>query len=266
MREDEKNPFGNERIYVCSKTRTGGYMAKKEGKRKKMWLLVFFLFMKIGLFTFGGGYAMIGLIRRELIDRRKWITPEEFTDMIAVSESTPGPLAINSATYVGYKVGGFLGALFATIGVVIPSFVIIFVISLFLERFLQIRVVAAAFQGIQVAVAFLILSAGIKLFRELRKNRLTVALAILVFCAMIVLDALSLSFSSIWFILIGAGIGLAFYIGARIKRCRERTARASDEQSLPSVQENMPQTEDPSKRAEEDSSKRAEEDKDEEVR
>ena len=233
-------------------------MAKKEGKRKKMWLLVFFLFMKIGLFTFGGGYAMIGLIRRELIDRRKWITPEEFTDMIAVSESTPGPLAINSATYVGYKVGGFLGALFATIGVVIPSFVIIFVISLFLERFLQIRVVAAAFQGIQVAVAFLILSAGIKLFRELRKNRLTVALAILVFCAMIVLDALSLSFSSIWFILIGAGIGLAFYIGARIKRCRERTARASDEQSLPSVQENMPQTE--------DSSKRAEEDKDEEVR
>lgn len=241
-------------------------MAKKEGKRKKMWLLVFFLFMKIGLFTFGGGYAMIGLIRRELIDRRKWITPEEFTDMIAVSESTPGPLAINSATYVGYKVGGFLGALFATIGVVIPSFVIIFVISLFLERFLQIRVVAAAFQGIQVAVAFLILSAGIKLFRELRKNRLTVALAILVFCAMIVLDALSLSFSSIWFILIGAGIGLAFYIGARIKRCRERTARAADEQSLPSVQENMPQTEDSSKRAEEDSSKIAEEDKDEEVR
>lgn len=241
-------------------------MTKKEGKSKKMWLLVFFLFMKIGLFTFGGGYAMIGLIRRELIDRRKWITPEEFTDMIAVSESTPGPLAINSATYVGYKVGGFLGALFATIGVVIPSFVIIFVISLFLERFLQIRVVAAAFQGIQVAVAFLILSAGIKLFRELRKNRLTVALAILVFCAMIVLDALSLSFSSIWFILIGAGIGLAFYIGARIKRCRERTARAADEQSLPSVQENMPQTEDPSKRAEEDSSKRAEEDKDEEVR
>lgn len=241
-------------------------MAKKEGKRKKMWLLVFFLFMKIGLFTFGGGYAMIGLIRREFIDRRKWITPEEFTDMIAVSESTPGPLAINSATYVGYKVGGFLGALFATIGVVIPSFVIIFVISLFLERFLQIRVVAAAFQGIQVAVAFLILSAGIKLFRELRKNRLTVALAILVFCAMIVLDALSLSFSSIWFIVIGAGIGLAFFIGARIKRCRERTARAADEQSLPSVQENMPQTEDPSKRAEEDSSKRAEEDKDEEVR
>ena len=241
-------------------------MAKKEGKRKKMWLLVFFLFMKIGLFTFGGGYAMIGLIRRELIDRRKWITPEEFTDMIAVSESTPGPLAINSATYVGYKVGGFLGALFATIGVVIPCVVIIFVIWLFLERFLQMRVVAAAFQGIQVAVAFLILSAGIKLFRELRKNRLTVALAILVFCAMIVLDALSLSFSSIWFILIGAGIGLAFYIGARIKRCRERTARASDEQRLPSVQENMPQTEDLSKRAEEDSSKRAEEDKDEEVR
>ena len=107
-------------------------MEKKEEKNKKIWLRVFFLFMKIGLFTFGGGYAMIGLIRREIIDRRKWITPEEFTDMIAVSESTPGPLAINSATYVGYKVGGFLGALFATIGVVIPSFVIILLCYYFL--------------------------------------------------------------------------------------------------------------------------------------
>ena len=197
-------------------------MPEKENKSKKIWLLLFLLFMKIGLFTFGGGYAMIGLIRREFIDRRKWITSEEFTDMIAVSESTPGPLAINSATYVGYKVGGFFGALFATVGVVIPSFVIIFVISLFLERFLEIKVVAAAFQGIQVAVAFLILSVGVKLFRELHKNRLTVAVAVIVFCVMIALDALSLSFSSIWFILIGAGVGLAFYVGARIKGCRGR--------------------------------------------
>lgn len=198
-------------------------MAEPKKERKaKIRVLLFFLFMKIGLFTFGGGYAMIGLIRREFIDRRKWITPEEFTDMIAVSESTPGPLAINSATYVGYKIGGFLGALISTIGVVIPSFAIIYVISLFLQQFLELKLVAAAFKGIQVAVAFLILTAGLKLFKEMVKNRLTVAIAILVFAVMICLDVFSLSFSSIWMILIGAGIGLAFYLAARIKTCRQR--------------------------------------------
>ena len=120
---------------------------------------------------------MIGLIRREFIEKRKWIEPEEFTDMIAISESTPGPLAINSATYVGYKIGGFFGALLSTIGVVIPSFAIIYVISLFLQQFLDLKVVAAAFRGVQVAVAVLILSAGLKLFKEMARNRLTVEIA-----------------------------------------------------------------------------------------
>lgn len=114
---------------------------------------------------------MIGLIRREFIEKRKWIEPEEFTDMIAISESTPGPLAINSATYVGYKIGGFFGALLSTIGVVIPSFAIIYVISLFLQQFLDLKVVAAAFRGVQVAVAVLILSAGLKLFKEMARRR-----------------------------------------------------------------------------------------------
>lgn len=194
--------------------------------RKKYILLLFLLFMKIGLFTFGGGYAMISLIRREFIDRRKWVTAPEFTDMIAISESTPGPLAINSATYVGFKVGGFWGALAATVGVVIPSFVIIYLISLFFEQFLALAVVAAAFKGIQVAVAFLILSAGIKMFREMEKKPLTVAMALLVFAVMLLLDILALSFSSVYMILIGAGVGLFAYLLVRIREQKKRAVRA----------------------------------------
>lgn len=187
--------------------------------------LLFLLFLKIGLFTFGGGYAMISLIRGEFIEKRKWITSEEFTDMIAISESTPGPLAINSATYVGYKLEGFWGALCATVGVVIPSFVIIFVISLFLEQFLEFRLVAAAFKGIQVAVAFLILTAGVKMFREMDKNPVTLTIAVLTFGALLTLDILSLSFSSVWMILIGAGIGLVAYAAMRIREHRRRDER-----------------------------------------
>lgn len=202
---------------------------EKSGKRQKLKniLLLFALFLKIGLFTFGGGYAMISLIRREFIEKRKWISAPEFTDMIAISESTPGPLAINSATYVGYKIGGFWGALAATVGVVIPSFVIIYIISLFLEQFLRLSVVAAAFKGIQVAVAVLILSAGIKMFREMEKKPVTVVMAALVFITMILLDVFALSFSSIWLILIGAGIGLAAYFAGRIKGHKKRAQASS---------------------------------------
>ena len=206
-------------------------MGNGEGKEKaKNIFRLFFLFLKIGLFTFGGGYAMIGLIRREFIEKRKWVEPEEFTDMIAISESTPGPLAINSATYVGYKIGGFFGALLSTIGVVIPSFAIIYVISLFLQQFLDLKVVAAAFRGVQVAVAVLILSAGLKLFKEMARNRLTVAIALIVFAVMIVLDVLSLSFSSIWMILMGAAVGLGFYMVLRLKDWKkERSGRREED-------------------------------------
>ena len=205
---------------------------KKESEKKRARIrdvgLLFVLFLKIGLFTFGGGYAMISLIRREFIEKRKWVTAPEFTDMIAVSESTPGPLAINSATYVGYKIAGFWGSLVATVGVVIPSFTIIYVISLFLEQFLELALVAAAFKGIQVAVAVLILSAGIKMFREMEKKPVTVAMAVLVFAAMLCLDIFALSFSSVYMILIGAGVGLAFYVGARVKKNRAAALSVRD--------------------------------------
>ena len=224
-------------------------MKKREGEKKsgvKDLLLLFLLFMKIGLFTFGGGYAMISLIRREFIEKRKWITAPEFTDMIAISESTPGPLAINSATYVGYKIGGFWGALVSTVGVVIPSFVIIYVISLFLEQFLELTVVAAAFKGIQVAVAVLILTAGIKMFREMEKKPVTVAMAALVFIVMILLDVFALSFSSVWLILIGAGVGLAAYFIGRIGAQRAPAAGKSAGESPESGEKSRENGETPS--------------------
>ncbi len=178
---------------------------------------MFFEMFKIGLFTFGGGYAMIGMMERELVEKKKWIMHEEFMDLIAIAESTPGPLAINSATYIGYKRAGFLGSLFCTLGVVLPSFIIIFVISLFFDKFLELKFVQYAFRGIQACVAFLILSAGIKMFRKLKKNALNVTLFIASLVALILVDIFALNFSTIFFILIGGAIGLVLYFITVIK-------------------------------------------------
>ncbi|MFA5290398.1 MAG: chromate transporter [Candidatus Izemoplasmatales bacterium] len=135
-----------------------------------MLLHLFWTFFKIGLFTFGGGYAMIPLIQRQAIDRFHWIDHEEFLDIIAIAESTPGPIAINTATYIGYRQKGVLGALMATLGVVLPSVVIIFLISLFLVQFKENPYIDYAFKGIRVGVSILVLNAGIKLFRKVKKN------------------------------------------------------------------------------------------------
>ena len=116
----------------------------------KKLMTIFLAFLKIGAFTFGGGYAMIALLENELIEKKKWIEHDEFLNMVAVAESTPGPIAINSATYIGYHLAGFSGATVATLAVCIPSFLIIYCISLFLERFLSLTYVACAFKGIQV--------------------------------------------------------------------------------------------------------------------
>ena len=178
----------------------------------KTLLNLFITTFKIGLFTFGGGYAMIAVFENEFVSKKGWIQHEEFTDLIAIAESTPGPIAINSATYIGYKVGGFLGSVFSTIGMVLPSLIIIFIISLFFDAFLQIKIVEKAFKGIQACVAFLILSAGIKMFLKSKKD----AFSIVIFCAtlisMITCSMLAIKFSSIYYILIGAGIGLIVYL------------------------------------------------------
>ena len=125
----------------------------------KTLLSLFITFFKIGLFTFGGGYAMIPLIEREVVDRKKWIGGEELIEIIAVAESTPGPIAINMATFIGSKKAGALGAAAATAGVVLPSFVIILIISTFLEDFKNIKAVSFAFRGIRAAVLALIVKA-----------------------------------------------------------------------------------------------------------
>ena len=121
----------------------------------KLLLELFFTFAKVGMFTFGGGYAMISIIENACVEKKKWITHDEMMDITVIAESTPGPIAINCATFTGYKKAGFLGALIATVGMVVPSFAIIFVISRFLDHFLEITVIAHGFQGIKIAVGIL---------------------------------------------------------------------------------------------------------------
>ena len=136
----------------------------------KKHLNLFLTMLKIGLFTFGGGYAMIALLENEFVSKKKWIEKDEFLDMVAIAESTPGPIAINASTYIGYKMLGFLGSLIATIAVCIPSFVIIYTISLFFDTFLSLTLVSYAFRGIQVCVIWLILSAGLKMIKQMKKT------------------------------------------------------------------------------------------------
>lgn len=183
----------------------------KNGKAKQL-LILFLTFLKIGVFTFGGGYAMIALLEKEFIDRKKWMEHDEFMDIVAIAESTPGPIAINCATYIGYKVGKFLGAVLATLAVCIPSFVIIFVISLFFNAFLEIKLVAYAFKGIQACVVFLILSAGMKMFIKMKKKPQNIVLFVLTFGVMLAFSLCAIAFSSIYYILIGCVTGLIIYI------------------------------------------------------
>ena len=181
-------------------------------KKLKLLLSLFLTMFKIGLFTFGGGYAMIAIIERELVDRKKWLEHEEYMDIIAIAESSPGPLAINNATYIGYKLCGFWGSLVATLGVVLPSFIIIFVVSLFFDQFLSLNYVAYAFRGIQACVAFLILSAGIKMLKHLKKTVLNVILTSFTILLLVFFSLFSINFSSIFYILIGGVISLSIYL------------------------------------------------------
>ena len=136
----------------------------------RKYLTLFFTLLKIGLFTFGGGYAMIALLQNEFVEKKKYLDKDEFLDMVAIAESTPGPIAINAATYIGYRQLGFPGALVGTVAICIPSFVIIFCISLFFDKFLSLTLVEYAFRGIQTCVIYLIFSAGLKMLRQMKKT------------------------------------------------------------------------------------------------
>ena len=147
-------------------------------RKKEEWELLelFFTFFRIGLFTFGGGYAMIALIEDICVERKQWITHDEMVRITVIAESTPGPIAINCATFVGMKRKGFWGAVAATVGVVVPSFLIIYGISLFLDDLLVIPVVANAFRGIKLAVGLLIVQAGLNMLKKIPKKPLPVAI------------------------------------------------------------------------------------------
>lgn len=178
---------------------------------------LFFTFFKIGLFTFGGGYAMIALLEEEFIQRRKWLDKDEFLDMTAIAESTPGPVAINSATYLGYKLTKVPGAATATVAVCLPSFLIIYAISLFFEQFTQLTVIANAFKGIQVCVIYLIFSAGVRMLKALDKSLFATGVLAAVMLVMVGLSLAGVSVSSILLILLSGAAGVAAWLIGRRK-------------------------------------------------
>lgn len=182
---------------------------------------LFLTMLKIGLFTFGGGYAMIALLENEFVSQKKWIEREEFLDMVIIAESTPGPIAINAATYIGYKILGFSGSLIATIAVCIPSFAIIYGISLFFDAFLSFTLVEYAFRGIQVCVIYLIFSAGVKMLKQMKKTALSISVLVTVIVCMLGFSVFSISFSTVFYILISGCAGLFVYFISLIKSRKE---------------------------------------------
>ena len=171
-------------------------------------LELFLTFAKIGMFTFGGGYAMVALIEDTCVERKKWITHEEMLDLTVIAESTPGPIAINCATYVGYRQKGFLGSVMATLGMITPSFTIIYLISMFLDRFLEIALIANAFRGIKLAVGLLIVNAALNMLQKIKKTPLSRGIFLSTCAVMVLSILLSCRISSIWLILAAGAVSL----------------------------------------------------------
>ena len=177
-----------------------------------MLLELFLTFAKIGAFTFGGGYAMISIIEDECVEKRKWITSEQLSTVTAIAESTPGPIAINCATYTGYMQAGVSGALCATLGVTLPSFLIIYLISLFFDNFLEITVVANAFKGIKIAVGVLIARAALNLWKKKKqKDAQAYVFAGTAMVIMLAASTMSLKVSTIVLILAAGIVSVIIY-------------------------------------------------------
>lgn len=165
-------------------------------------------FMKIGLFTFGGGYAMIPMIEHSCVEQKNWISQDDMLNITIIAESTPGPIAINCATFVGYRQAGLAGAIAATFGIVFPSFAVIYAISLLLDHFLEIAIIANAFRGIRAAVGLLILDAALKMIKKMRKKTLPRIIMLSSFGAMLLINLFSWNISSITLMLTAAAAGL----------------------------------------------------------
>ena len=194
-------------------------------------LKLFLIFFKIGLTTFGGGYAMISVFEEEFVSKRGYVTQNEMLEMVAIAESTPGPIAINAATYIGYKTAGVLGSILASVGVVIPSFIVIYIISLFFNEFMALTFVQKAFKGIQCGVGVVITLAGIKMFKRLEKSLYNVISCVAVTVFMILVSVLAIEFSAIYIVLIGGSLGLVFtgaYTIKKYKNSQEKSAKITE--------------------------------------
>lgn len=173
---------------------------------------LFLTFAKIGLFTFGGGYAMISIIENNCVERKQWITHDEMMNVTVIAESTPGPIAINCATFTGYKKAGFAGALVATLGMIVPSFVIIYLISIFLDNFLELTIIANAFKGIKIAVGILIFDAAITMIKKMHKKKMPRTIMICSCIVMFCINLFSWNFSTVSLMLIAAVVSLTIFI------------------------------------------------------
>ena len=173
---------------------------------------LFLTFAKIGLFTFGGGYAMISVIENNCVERKRWITHDEMMNITVLAESTPGPIAINCATFTGYKRAGFLGSLVATVGMAVPSFAIIYLISMFLDNFLEVTIIAHAFKGIKIAVGILILDAAITMIKKMHKKTMPLTIMICATLVMLCINIFAWNFSSISLMLIAAVVSLTIFV------------------------------------------------------
>jgi len=173
---------------------------------------LFLTFAKIGGLTFGGGYAMLSVISDNCVERKKWITPDDMMNITVIAETTPGPDSVNCATFTGYRTAGIAGAIAATVGLVMPSFIVIYLISLFLNRFLEIPLVAYAFTGIKIGVGFLVLDAALGMMKKLAKDTMT-RIFLWGACTVILLtDLLAVNFSTITMMLICAAVSLSVYL------------------------------------------------------
>ena len=187
-------------------------------EKRKGYLSLFLTMLKIGLFTFGGGYAMIALLENEFVEKKKWIEKDEFLDVAAIAESTPGPIAINAATYIGYRNAGIIGSMIATLGICIPSFIIIYTISLFFDAFLSLTLVAYAFKGIQICVVYLILTAGLKMLAHMKKNAFNMIIISTTLICMVMFSLFAVKFSTIFYIMISGACGVVVYLLGKIRK------------------------------------------------
>ena len=205
-------------------------MEKSQNKRKlNKYFDLTWTFFKVGLFTFGGGLAMLPLITKETVEKHGWVDEDQMGDILAISEATPGPISVNAATFIGYKVGKLFGAMCATLGLVLPSLIIIILISLVIDWFLGLEYVAYAFMGIRCAVAILIFNAAIKIYKKIEKRYLTYILLLIGLAITILIP----SISSIYVLLFGGVVaGVEFLIATKIakkKQAKEEKENKEDE-------------------------------------